>query len=335
MPNVLLTQYCNRSCPYCFAKRHMSDTSPDDVLSWDDLIFLADLLEKSGEKRFGILGGEPTLHPQFNDYMLYLLDRGFHVNVFTNGIMSERKLSEAGRLFRDIPPDRLGFTCNLNDPESTAAPMAELEAVKRFLFVFGEKVVPGVNIYRKEFSLEYIFRYINEFGLQRQLRVGIAHPIVGKKNAFVKRSDIREAIARLFSYRDMFERFRVKPGLDCGFPLCLFEDDELAWLYRVTGGHSEFGCGPVIDVGPDMKVWSCFPLSAHNSRSLYEFNSLAEVHNFYKRIHKSIRTEVGGVFEECDNCVHRYDGVCGGGCLAHSLSRFLNEAPIRMEEVYG
>lgn len=313
----------------------MSDTSPDDVLSWEDLIYLADFLEKSGEKRVGILGGEPTLHPGFNDYLLYLLDRGFHLNVFTNGIMSERKLVEAGRLFRDVAPDRLGFTCNLNDPDATFAPMAELEAVKRFLSVFGEKVVPGINIYRKDFSLEYIIRYINEYGLQRQLRVGVAHPIAGQKNAFVKLTDLRAVIARLFSYRDVFERFRVKMGLDCGFPLCLFTDDQLAWLYRVTGGRSEFGCGPVVDIGPDMKVWSCFPLSAHNTRSLYEFNTLADVHEFYRGIHRSIRTEMGGIFEECDRCIHREDEVCGGGCLAHSLSHFVDEAPIRIQEVYG
>jgi len=34
-----------------------------DFLSWEHLIYLADLFQSSGESRFHILGGEPTLHP--------------------------------------------------------------------------------------------------------------------------------------------------------------------------------------------------------------------------------------------------------------------------------
>lgn len=28
MPNILLTQRCVRSCPYCFAKKHMGGADP-------------------------------------------------------------------------------------------------------------------------------------------------------------------------------------------------------------------------------------------------------------------------------------------------------------------
>ncbi|NOZ37009.1 MAG: 4Fe-4S cluster-binding domain-containing protein, partial [Gammaproteobacteria bacterium] len=61
MPNILLTQKCVRSCPYCFAKKHMANSVPDDILSWENFIYLADLFEKSGERKFPLLGGEPSL----------------------------------------------------------------------------------------------------------------------------------------------------------------------------------------------------------------------------------------------------------------------------------
>jgi hypothetical protein len=41
---------------------------------------------------------------------------------------------------------------------------------------------------------------------------------------------------------------------------------------------------------------------------------------------------VGGVFKECDGCPHRERELCMGGCLAHPLSWFRNEAPVRMLE---
>jgi radical SAM protein with 4Fe4S-binding SPASM domain len=216
----------------------------------------------------------------------------------------------------------------------THSPLAETESVRRFLSSFGNKIIPGFNIYRTDFQLDFLFQYINEFSLQRHIRLGIAHPIPGKKNSFIGLDDMEKVLDRLFSYRAMFERFRVKPGLDCGYPMCKFTDEQLAWLYRFTGGKNEFGCGPVIDIGPDMSVWPCFPLSSFHKKSVFEFDSVKEIHDYYMRIHNSIRIEAGGIFEECDSCVFREERHCQGGCVAHSLARFKKEEPLRMKEVY-
>ena len=334
MPNVLFTQTCTRSCPYCFAKKHLSDAAPSDIISWENLIYLADFFIASGERRFQILGGEPTLHPDFNDMVAYLLERGFGINVFTNGIMNDRKLNEAAAIFSHIAPDRLSFTCNLNEPKSTPQSLSESESVKRFLSAFGERITPGFNIYRLDFDLKFIFDYINEYGLNRTIRIGLAHPIAGKKNRFIQPGDIKNVIDRLFSYAPLMERLRIKPGLDCGFPLCRFSEDQLGWLYRNTGGHYDFGCAPVIDIGPDMSIWPCFPLSDFHKKTVFEFNSIQEIFNYYESIHNKVRIEAGGIYEECDNCKYREENICKGGCLAHSLNHFLNEYPVRMKEIY-
>ena len=78
MANVLLTQLCVRSCPYCFAQKYMGEVSPKDMLSWDNLIYLADFFIKSGVYHMSLLGGEPLLHPQFSEFVHYLSKRGIH-----------------------------------------------------------------------------------------------------------------------------------------------------------------------------------------------------------------------------------------------------------------
>jgi len=312
----------------------MSESTPNDILSWENLIYIADFLQNSQERMFRILGGEPTLHPQFNSMVIYLLERGFDVSVFTSGVINDNVLHEMGSLFSQLPPNRLTFICNLNDPDKTRTPIAEQEAVRRFLRTMGPRVLPGFNIYRTDFSLDFLFKLINEFGLQRHIRLGIAHPIVGKKNLHISLDQMEKVIHSLFLNRPMFERMRVKPGLDCGFPMCKFSDDQLAWLMRYTGGKSEFGCGPVVDIGPDMTVWPCFPLSSFHKRSLLEFNSLREIHEFYDHIHQAVRVEAGGIYPECDGCWLREDRICFGGCLAHNLRHFKDELPVRMKEMY-
>jgi hypothetical protein len=220
MANILLTQKCVRSCPYCFAKKHMADSPPEDMLSWENLIYIADLMEASGDKGLSLLGGEPFLHPNIVDFILYLLERNFHVNVFTSGVMSKKMFSDAERALGNIHPDRLSFVCNLNDPGIT--PSSELKCIRNFLKAFGHFITPGFNIYRCNFNMDFLFQYINEFGLKRHIRVGLAHPIPGEKNVYIKIKDMQKMANRFMSYAPLFERFRIEPGFDCGMPMCLF-----------------------------------------------------------------------------------------------------------------
>jgi radical SAM protein with 4Fe4S-binding SPASM domain len=96
----------------------------------------------------------------------------------------------------------------------------------------------------------------------------------------------------------------------------------------------KFGCGPAIDIGPDMKVWSCFPLSNFHKKSIYDFNSMDELMQYYQNLHAKIRIEAGGLYEKCDDCKFRQERLCTGGCLAHTLSQLHDEERVRYEEVY-
>jgi len=332
MANVLLTQQCVRSCPYCFAKKHMADSEPDDILSWDNLIYIADLMEQSGEMGISLLGGEPTLHPHFVDFVLYLIERRFHVNVFTSGIMGEKMFREAERTLINIHPDKLSFVCNVNNPDKSS--FSELENVRHFLKVFGHLATAGFNIYKPDFSIDFIFQYINEFGLKRHIRLGLAHPIPGQHNVFVPVDKMKDMAERLVSYLPVLERLKIKAGFDCGFPLCIFTDEQIGKLFKHNNGRVSFGCGPAVDIGPDMSVWGCFPLSAIHKKSLYEFNTMHDIRNYYQDLHRKVRIEIAGVFNDCDDCVYREEGLCMGGCLAHSYNHFMNEAKIRFKEIY-
>jgi hypothetical protein len=333
MPNVLLTQQCVRSCPYCFAKQHMSDSAPEDVLSWEDLIYLADFFGAAGEYRVSLLGGEPALHPDFVDMVLYLLQRNFQVNVFTSGIMSDRKLDDAVRYLGYAPPDRLCFICNLNHPMKS--PENENRQVDRFLRAFGPYATAGYNIHETAFDINFLFEYIGTYGMKRVLRLGLAHPIPGMNNTCIPVDELPKMVETLVSYLPLFRRNRVKPGFDCGFPICLFTDEQLGQFYKAAGEGLKFGCGPAIDIGPDMSVWCCFPLSGFHRKSVFEFDTFRDLLDHYLKLHDSLREESGGIYGKCDDCACREDGLCSGGCLSHFVNIMRNEERTRKPEVYG
>jgi len=328
MANILLTEKCVRSCPYCFAKQHMDNAFPDDILTWDNLIYIADFLQASGVNTMSLLGGEPFLHPEITEFILYLHSRNFHVSVFTSGIFVDNDKYELfKKKIKSIPNIRLSFICNVNDPKKTSK--LELKKVCQFLYDFSYMITLSFNIYRTDFDLSFLFNYIISYGLNRNIRFGVAHPTPGQKNYYIPPEKFYLMKDQFLSFTPYFEKYNIVPGLDCGFPMCIFSDEELGKLYKLSEGKLKFECGPAIDIGMDMMVWGCFPLSEYYKKSLYEFESINNVIDFYRNKMEIIRKEAGGIYTQCDTCHHRKTGLCSGGCIAHIMNNIMLEEPCR------
>jgi hypothetical protein len=311
----------------------MTDSDPEDMISWGNLVHVADFLAASGERSISLLGGEPALHPRLVDYIIYFLERDFHITIFTSGIMSERVLGDIARFLPGMSPERVTFVCNLNDPSGMN--FAEQQSVERFLAVAGPAAIAGFNIWRPDFSIDFILDYINRFGLRKGLRLGIANPIPGVKNAHLSPDAFPAVIDRLLGYAPSFEAMGIRPGLDCGFTLCSFSDEAFGKLYKAFCGNLRFTCGPAIDIGPDLSVWSCFPLSTMRRKSLLDFDNLKQVIRYYEDYHAAVRVEAGGIFDACDTCRWRARDLCSGGCLGHILSELREEEPVRAGDLFA
>ena len=104
---------------------------------------------------------------------------------------------------------------------------------------------------------------------------------------------------------------------------------EIAAGVGASKGSMSFTCSAPIDIGPDMTVWPCFPLSAVRRRSAYEFDSYAQMREYYDGFMREIRQEAGGIHEKCDACSWRKKGLCAGGCAAHVLREIDKEGAQR------
>lgn len=332
MANILLTDKCVRACPYCFAKKEIENSRGNNYMSWENIIYIADFLQAAGYKKAALLGGEPALHPEYIDIMLYFLDRGFNVTTFTSGITTKSILKNLKKHISRYQMNKINFVCNLNNPAHTQSAKSESEQLHAFLSALGPWTMPGFNIYRLDFDLRFLFDMIDRYKLKKNLRLGIAHPIPNSVNEFINVDEIGNVIEKIHSYKSDFEKSNIRPNFDCGFPLCHVTDEQLGWLSRLAG-RIKFTCHPVIDIAPDMHVYSCFPLSGLNRKSIFEFDSLNEINNFYKKLHELIRREVPGIRAECENCVHRINGMCAGGGLCQLVKRLVDQAPGRLRDI--
>lgn len=315
MANLLLTSYCNRTCPYCFAQETMAQSGAQRM-SLGEIVDIADQILGSGGDSLGLLGGEPTLHPEFVEIVGYLLRRGLKVRVFTNALVRPGLLER----IEALPRERLRFIVNVNSPEIETPEhhRRQIDFIRRL----PSSCDLGVNVYRPDLDLSFLVDVASRAGLTGAwIRIGLAQPIVGEANDFLRLEDYRRVTASIVRLAvPAFER-KLRLGFDCGFPLCAFSDEQLGCLYR-CGANLRFACKAAVDIAPGHEAWSCFPLAQH-TRIRYDghgsIKQLTEV--FYEGTRKTRERLGRGVFAECATCVHAELGQCDGGCIAHLVGK--------------
>lgn len=330
--NLIITDVCNRSCPYCFARakvdvgrgvgpaaRHMSMEAFERCLS----VLGAG---QCGEP-LKLLGGEPSLHPLFTQFVTLGLDRKFEVTVFSNGLWSANARERFVPVLQHQNLNRLTFVINVNEPSLETG--HEAEPLAGTLQMLGGRAQPGFNIYRQQFDMRFIVDTVKKHGLRRRVRVGLAAPIVGTENGYVRREWLRGIAARIVEQAQLLEQHDILMNFDCGFPLCMFSEDQIGKLALTSGGvNSECGCP--IDVGPDLTVWPCFPLSNVLNVKLGDFRSTTEIRQFYNSRLSVFRRM--GTMDECASCKYARRGQCCGGCVAHTLRTWSDNGDPRVLE---
>lgn len=93
-----LTPTCNLHCIHCYLGRHRVE---DVGLSFEQIKYVLDQLEKAGVLHLALTGGECTLRKDICEIYEYAKKKGFLVTLFTNGVSIPDELFE---LFDKYPP---------------------------------------------------------------------------------------------------------------------------------------------------------------------------------------------------------------------------------------
>jgi len=308
MANLVLTTACNRKCVYCFAGR----SAPSGEMRLDAAQEMLDWLAASGRSEIRLLGGEPTLHAKFPAVLRAAFERGFQVLVFSNGLMPADSLAA----IMAAPAERCRVMLNLNIGDADSAGLRA--QVSQTAATLGNRAFVGVNIYRPGLPLMEAVEFGRKHGLQKVIRVGLAHPRLDRQNLWLHPRDYHCVGDEL----EVFQR-RIQPegyslSFDCGFVPCIFSND---FLRRVGMSSAEMGCrcGPIPDILPDLTAIHCFPLGELDQIPVSGVGTVTQVNDLLKQRTRVFRGI--GVFRECRRCPLLESGQCNGGCVAAALLR--------------
>ncbi|SVC69196.1 uncharacterized protein METZ01_LOCUS322050, partial [marine metagenome] len=241
--NIILNSYCNLKCNYCFADEYMEETVRTPGKSMDFDYFIDDLLPRiKNSSNINFMGGEPTLHPRFNE----IFTRTFEampsytsLGLFTNGLMSDKVLdllgSVAGR--NGAIQRKIGIAVLLNwqtlDNISEKNHERCREVAQSLMRINGYSITFSINLYSKDQNIESQCEQIDEIyqnvGLpkdqQYKIRVSPAFPIVGgESNIYLPIRDYPKLGRKMFQLLKKFPQMAFR--FDCSFPPCFLDEIE-------------------------------------------------------------------------------------------------------------
>ena len=309
MTNIAITSLCNRSCRYCFAGSVANEPRHMDPAVFEQAL---DCLHRSGITQARLLGGEPTIHPRFSDFVSAVEGRGFDLLLFSNGRMPRKSID---RLHR-FPEDRLSILIN-TDPLIFGKGKNQ-DRFRQVCRAFGPRLHLGYTIDSPGADLGFLLDAVSAFGLAPQIRLGIAHPSPGAENFFLHPRHYRAVGERIGHFLRRARKRGIRIELDCGFVPCMFAEADLGLLQEI-GQLPGLRCNPLPDLLPDGRLIPCYPLARVAGMNMDADSRCAEVQDLFTR--KLAHLRQAGIFRCCNDCILRSEGRCSGGCLAVALQR--------------
>ena len=313
--NILITNYCNQNCTFCFASREMNTSTQLKEMSKEKYTNTLNKLSKTGDDRvIKLLGGEPTLHSKLFGLIDEALIKGQFVQIFTNGVMGKDKIERLS-----LYGNKVRYTFNVTTPGFQSNKALHTEIIKN-IQLLGRMSEITLSMTIDPFFNHSLFFKTTQSILSRthNIRIGFANPIADGKNWYTF-SDFPKmgAILEEFIKTARNKGFKGTFTPNCGFTRCMFTDKQYDFIKsQITlSGWGCFGKTSAMDIAVDMSAFHCFPLSNHKRVDLSKISYKAARIQMMKE-----RLVLWSKYKK-DTCLkcpfYGYGGTkCPGPCIA-------------------
>ena len=173
MPNLMLTNYCNYKCSYCFGKDIMFPKNPRQMMSRETFNGLVEWVKKGpSDNVFHLMGGEPTLHPDIDYFVGRLLEEDMHITIFSN-LATPGAVSLAEKVNK-MP---VRWVVNVNDPAKWNS--VQREHITKALELLGPQASLTFNVMPDEDDNLWALEYTKKYHLNNRIKVGFLLPTCG------------------------------------------------------------------------------------------------------------------------------------------------------------
>ena len=270
MPNISLSSRCNLHCPYCFAHETMGAGSGDITLENFDAAL--EFLTRTGPVNIGLIGGEPTLHPHFDEIVRRAVacENVAMLTVYTNGLLIEKHADVLS-----LP--KVTLLVNWNAPSELREGAFEriMCGVDELVFNrgMGRRINLGLNLHGETMEYGYMLDLLKRYGFDK-VRISLTvleFPEGCGQNAIERFRACKPFLLKMFADMDAIG---VLPYYDCNRPpWCIWSDEEKRWLRDLAARHVPHGTclkgsGPMLGLSLDAEQ-GCWRSVCIHGRSRY------------------------------------------------------------------
>lgn len=337
MANLVINTYCNLKCPYCFAEDEKK-TYTNKEMSEENFKKAVEWITRS-DRRVGLIGGEPTLHSNFNNYLMYLINNPNvdMIMLYTNGT----NLDKYKVLLSNY---KVRMLVNLNAPEILGGDdklqkilnsVEEISKLKKENGIEEEQIIFGLNLYKSDQDYQFFIDTLKRFNQHHcRMSVSIENTCDKNYNALLYFRKMKDTLTSF-----LWDLIKIEccTTEDCNFiPRCIFEETELdtlnAELRRVARkynidinyvGICEKNCvsiqGAPMDIHPDLTCSKCFGCSEYDKRDIFSYDNWQDLNNYFQ---KSI-TNFSRIIPLSNECTEKckYYNNCYAGCMKYKLNK--------------
>lgn len=318
--NIVINGKCSKNCEFCFQDKEFRSKKDMGIKMFKDIVdWLINSHTPGTEVRIALLGGEPTIHPQFDDMLNYIIlkqlnsERKIKFLLISNGDNIEKHISKLKEI------KNTSILLNISSMLSDEEVLNKLNILTKNNIHF----VPSftVSTYSILNNLKFIcdnFKTIEKFRIASasdSLQTSFDYFTINKKYI-------------LEAYRYLTKENR-EISMDCTkIPKCVFtkkEWDDFDFLNVVYRGENPMGasCSSSMgDILPDGTITHCMPLynMKHEKLKYSDFDNVFQAFTYTHRLLVPRVIEKMEKSDKCKNCIEYKTGRCFAGCLGMDLT---------------
>lgn len=336
---LLITDFCNQSCPFCFAREEMKSPLKREI-GLEDLKLLVKKLKRNDIFGIHVAGGEPTLHPQFPKIFRYLMKNFLFISLVTNGIFSE---SVSKFLFANASRYIIQF--NISTPSfifNKKVRQLVMNRIRQFLPVTAV-AVSVTDPFLDVSNVIRIFDFFDDDILKSlTIRLAVQAPIAGDKNivSLDEFPRIGSNFCNIITYLDR----RGPPSFifSCRGMItpCMFTEAQREFLAKrgilKNGFMNEFHCHTKgepcwFTVNPALETFHCYQRSTQDRFQIKPDTDIRKIKDSYDSLYEEYQKKF--ILEKCKSCPFYGlgSGKCSGPCLAFRMNALRDQDKTKMQ----